>query len=93
MEEVKEGREGKLWLGEGCWEGRVPPTQPSRPVVPRCSCPPFPNLSPEGEVRAGGHFQGLPAVHSEAGLLSSQALLPTAARMGDAHSLGRRRGS
>ena len=31
-----------------------------------------PNLSPEGEVRAGGHSQGLPNVHSEAGLLSSQ---------------------
>lgn len=62
-------------------------TRPGRPTIPRCPCTPLPNLGPEGEVRAGGHPEGLPTAHREARLLRSQALWPTAARMGDAQGL------
>lgn len=81
---MKEGRENCGW--ERTLGGESPPTQPGRPVVPRCSCPPFPNLSPEGAVRAGGHSHGLPAVWTA-------RLGYPAVRMGDAHGLGRGWGS
>ena len=87
-------KEGKIVAGQrgAGGAGRGKPllslyTQPGRPTTPCCPCSPLPNLGPEGEVRAGGHPQGRPTAHSEARLLSSQALWPTAVRMGDAQGL------
>ena len=46
VEEVKEGRKGKLWLGEGCWEGKSPPYPTWQAHGPTLLLPTIPKPEP-----------------------------------------------